>query len=302
MNAPLLSLLLILLLGVCARANSDYFIDITTKEEGVEYQLNGQVKRWAEIETFVRKAILEYGAGDPVMIRVDERTSHQTVLQCLYGLRAAGLKLFHTSVKSRGDFEFGGAFADFTPDERTVRLAQAMMADTIPHLQLKGATFEEALAEIRKEWDQRHRGLPLPVGIREYFTSSDDSGLYRITLEMEDVPFVMALRYVAALSHRRLHCFDGLVALEGFDFIGEGWNSRDYWVSSKVFEGLHLKRDSRAEEVRGAFERLGVKFEPWMKIGLTLEGDRLVAIGTNENLEQIAGILLLLENGFRLVK
>jgi hypothetical protein len=194
------------------------------------------------------------------------------------------------------------AFA--TPPEDTVRRAQAIATETIPHLQLKDSTFEDALSAIRRAWEQRHANDSFPVAITDYQPPEGyrETSPARITLDLKNVPFIEALRYVGTLSGRRLISVSGLVQLERHHWIEEDWVTRGHDVSLEALAALHLKPDSSLADLRRAFQQFGVKLDDWMKLALADSGRQLVVLSYQPQQEQIEGILFLLSNGFHITK
>jgi hypothetical protein len=194
------------------------------------------------------------------------------------------------------------AFAQ--PSEATVRRAQALATDTIPRLQLKEATFEDALASIRRVWEQRYPNDPFPVGLTDYRPPDGyrETNAARITLDLKGIPFVEALRYIGTFSGRSLISVSGLAQLERHSWIEEDWVTRAHDVSPEALSALHLKPDATGAELRRAFQQFGIKLDDWMKLGMTPTGKQVVVLSYQPQQEQIAGVLFLLTNGFRISK
>ena len=108
----------------------------------------------------------------------------------------------------------------------------------------------------------------------------------------------------------------------------EDFTTTDFCASSEVIAGLGLKADSSPQEVKNAFERLGIKFRAGMKAALleppspeevkkalkhegvdinelspeTFENKRLVVTNTFSEMHKIEGIIFLLSQGFKISK
>jgi hypothetical protein len=175
------------------------------------------------------------------------------------------------------------------------------MTETIKHLVLKEATLEEALQIIGHEWEQRRLGESLPVAISDFDPPEGPRSGYtaRITLDLKNIPFIEALRYVAAMSDRQFNPKNGLVQLEGYPFSRmEDWSMRTHDVSPKALAKINREGGPAPVDVRRFFQNLGVKLEDWMKVVLIDEGRRIVVLSADPQQEQIAGILHLLGEGF----
>ena len=70
-------------------------------------------------------------------------------------------------------------FAQPSPTEDSVRRAQAVATEVLPRLQFKNATFEDALAAIRRAWDERHPNDPLPVALTDEPRSVQKANSYQ---------------------------------------------------------------------------------------------------------------------------
>ena len=195
-------------------------------------------------------------------------------------------------------------FAQPSPTEDSVRRAQAVATEVIPRLQFKNATFEDALAAIRRAWDERHPNDPLPVALTDYQPPNGyrETNPARITLDLKNVPWIEALRYIGTLSGRRLISLSGLVQLERHPWIEEDWITRAHDVAPAALAALHLKPDSSGDDLRRAFKQFGVQLDDWMKLGMIASGQQIVVLSYQPQQEQIAGILFLLGNGFHITK
>jgi hypothetical protein len=191
-----------------------------------------------------------------------------------------------------------------TPSNDTVRRAQAIATEIIPHFRLNDETFEEALSAIRRVWDERHPNDSFPVALTDYGPPGDprEANPAKITLDLKDITFLEALRDIGLLSGRNLHSLSGLVQLERHSWIEEDWITREHNISPAALAALHLEPDSSNTDLRRAFQDFGVKLEDWMKLALSHSGQKLIVLSNPDQQEQIEGILFLLGNGFRITK
>lgn len=201
-------------------------------------------------------------------------------------------------------FCVAGAKAQGMPSGESVRRAEVIATETIPRLELKEATFEEALKMIQRAWDERHPTEPLPIGLSDYQPPEGyrETQPARITLDLKNVPFLEALHYIGRLSGRHLVSLGGVIQMERYRWIEEGWTTRVHEVTPKALAALHLKPDSSGEELRRGFQQLGVRLDDWMNLGMTPSGQGIFVHAYPSQQEQIAGILFLLNNGFRITK
>ncbi|HQW29866.1 MAG TPA: hypothetical protein PK529_11810 [Verrucomicrobiales bacterium] len=196
------------------------------------------------------------------------------------------------------------AVAEPTPSADEVRRAQAMVTETIPHVHFTDIPFDDALTAIRGEWDQRFPNDPFPVALTDYRPPEGyrETNPARITLDLKNVPFIEALRYIGILSGRHLVSVSGLVILESYGWIEEDWSTRLHDVSPAALAALNLKSDSSSDDLRRAFKQFGVKVDDLKKVGLVNSGQQIVVASYQAQQEQVAGILFLLGNGFSITK
>jgi hypothetical protein len=197
-----------------------------------------------------------------------------------------------------------GAFAQSAPTEKSVELAHAFATEAIPHLQLKDATFAESLATIRRAWVERHPNDSFPVAVTDYRPAEGyrETNPATITLDLKNIPFMEAVRYVGTFSGRSLISVSGLIQLEGISWIQEDWITRAHDVTPAALAALGVRPNSPAEDLRRGFQQFGVTFENWMKVAPTTTGGQIVVLSYRAQQEQIAGILFLLGNGFRITR
>jgi hypothetical protein len=183
------------------------------------------------------------------------------------------------------------------PPERFQR-AEKMFNERIPRLELKDATFEEALATIRKVWDAVHPGETFSVALIDFNLEGHEL-LHRpkFTVDWQNVTYGEALRDIAKLSHIE---FEQNGALQSFTstYGGEDWYYREFPLSDELLAKLEAHTGMNGKTPREIFTKLGIKFEPWM-VSFRKNGVLLVANYQPQN-EQIAGILHLVEQGFRI--
>lgn len=186
-----------------------------------------------------------------------------------------------------------------------VKRSEALYTESIPHLTISKAPLEEALAVIRRLWEQSHPMDSFPVGINDYEQTPEerkgDNPL--VTLELKNVPYIEALRAVGFLTFRRLLEKNGMVQFEQITgLIIEDWSTEIHPLPSAVRDSLRLSNEATPAQVQKAFENFGVRFEQGMMAALADSGKRLIVRNTAPQQQQIAGILLLLKNGFEIQK
>lgn len=191
-----------------------------------------------------------------------------------------------------------------SPSPVAVQRADALVTETIPHFSLKNATFQEALDSVRLAWNERHPDEPFPIGLTAFLTPQGYRAEYpaHITLDLKDVPYIEALRYIADLSGRGFRVRQGLPQFEHVTWIEEGWVTRIHEITPVVLTGLKLRSDSSVDDIRQALAGLGVTLEDWMKPILIAGGSHLGLTSYNSQQEQIAGIITLLGNGYKISK
>lgn len=191
-----------------------------------------------------------------------------------------------------------------SPSPASIKRADALVSETIPHLSLKNATFEQALDSVRIAWNERHPTEPFPVGLTAFLPAQGYREEYpaHITLDLKDVPFIEALLYIADLSGRGFRVRQGLPQFEDVTWIEEGWVTRIHDITPNVLASLKLLPSSSVEDIRRAFAELGVNLEDWMKPTLLADGSRMALTSYDSQQEQIAGIITLLRSGYKISK
>jgi hypothetical protein len=200
------------------------------------------------------------------------------------------------------------ALASFThaqsPSLTSIERANALVTETIPHLSLNKATFEQALETVRRIWSEQRAGDQLPIGTTAFLSPQGyrDENPAQITLDLKNVPFIEALKYIADLSGRAFRVRQGLPQFERITWIEEGWVTRVHEITPEVLTHLKLMPDSSATDVRRALVTLGVNLEEWMKPTLIADGSHLGLTSYQAQQEQISGIITLLRNGYKISK
>ena len=192
------------------------------------------------------------------------------------------------------------------PSAAAIKRTEALIAETIPHLDLKDATPEQALDAVRAAWKERHPDVPFPVGVANIGlpdTWKKDKPVH-ITLELKDVPFYEALTYLADFSGWSFSLCNGLVQIENRSFNGfvEDWYTTTHDIPPKALASLKLHRGSTSEEVRSALAAYGVELEDWEKPFLAKDGKSVALTCLPAKHQEIAGIIALLGKGFKISK
>ncbi|MFN0129253.1 MAG: hypothetical protein ACKV19_21500 [Verrucomicrobiales bacterium] len=221
---------------------------------------------------------------------------HAVGAHLTFGMKAASFLIW---------VALSGAALAQSEQSAAVERSEALHSETIPHLMISKAAIDEALAVVRRIWEQKHPNEPFPVGI----TSSEVAGAEGratqplITLDLKNVPYIVALRSIAILGDFYLKEKSGFVQLERIaGKIVEDWSTETYELTQRVRDALGLRFDSTPTQVQTSFEKFGVKFEQGMMAALDSSGKLLSVRNMPRQQHQIAGIVLLLENGYEIKK
>ena len=186
------------------------------------------------------------------------------------------------------------------PELSTRTSMEALRKSKIPMLSLNKQTFEESFAEIEVEWRKQHPDLSFPVALADYRNESEHASGPLITLNLKEVPFVEALGYLGESSKRRLVERPGILQIEDVGGIVEDWYVEIHPLEPGTAKKLGLGESPTSADVAAAYARYGVKLEAWMEIRLS--GNKLILMANKPQHQQIAGINLLLEQGFTITK
>jgi hypothetical protein len=192
------------------------------------------------------------------------------------------------------------------PSDAAVRRVQSLYSETLPVLRLREVSLQEALDEVRTEWEKHHPKEIFPVTITDYRAVSSGAPyerVERITVDLSDIPYIEALQQLARLSRREIHAHGDIIQFESHDgIIVEDYISREFPASPELLAALGLKPESDSVAIRGAFERYGLEFNQYMKFVYIPSRQVLVAMCFQPQQEQIAGLLFLLRKGFHIAK
>jgi hypothetical protein len=184
-------------------------------------------------------------------------------------------------------------------EDRTVQaISEALRSSKIAKLELTKATFEDALALIRAEWERQHPALDFPVALAQY--ERDQGYPPLVTMSVHEVPFIKALQYVGESSRRRLVKRSDLLTFEDFGLIIEDWITKSHPASEDLLTKLGIGKHPTAEELASAYAHYGVQLDDWMKLGY--HDGFIIVFALDEQQEQIAGINHLLSHGFKITK
>ena len=178
----------------------------------------------------------------------------------------------------------------------------ALREGKIAMLVIEKATFEEALNQIRQEWSQQHPDWPFPVATTDYeppdVMRHDQPPL--VSFKVKDVSFLTALRYLGDSTKRRLAASPGLLRMEEVAWIEEDFYTKSYPMSDKLRRILGISSTSTQAEIEETYKPYGVNVGDWMR--LRIVEDSIEILGYDLEHQQIAGINVLLENGFKIIK
>jgi hypothetical protein len=189
------------------------------------------------------------------------------------------------------------------PPVSTASGLAALRTSMIPKLELDHRTFDEAFLLISQTWKQQHPELEMPVAIVEFrnpLIEEEGASHPRIvTMRLTNVTFIDALRFLCDSSYRRLVENPTIVRIEerGPGIIEE-WDTQIHKTPESVLQGLGLGRNPSAKELVATYSRYGLKFEEWTAISYA--SGTLIVTATQRVHQQVAGINLLLENGFEI--
>lgn len=177
-------------------------------------------------------------------------------------------------------------------------ISEALRTSKIAKLELNNATFENALAVVRTEWERQHPTLDFPVSIANYEKGQGYPTL--ITMSLREVPFIKAIQYIGETTRRRLIERPELLTLEEAGLIVEDWITKSHPASEELLGRLGLGKHPTAADLTSAYARYGVKLSDWMKI--SYHNGSIIVFAYEPQQEQIAGINFLLSQGFKITK
>ncbi|WP_411825383.1 hypothetical protein [Luteolibacter sp. AS25] len=178
----------------------------------------------------------------------------------------------------------------------------ALREGKIAMLVLEKATFEEALNQVQQEWSKQHPNWPFPVGTTDY--NPPDVMRHEqpplVSFKVKDVSFITALRYLGDATKRRLSASPGLLRMEEVAWIEEDYYTKSYPMSEKLLKTLGLSSTSTQAEIEETYKPYGVHLGDWMRLRI-VDGS-IEILGYDREHQQIAGINVLLDNGFKIIK
>ena len=199
--------------------------------------------------------------------------------------------------------------AQTAPAPDVDRRTRFFLVETIAKLDLEQVSLQEGLNVVRREWEGRHPDETFPVGLSEATEADGKVPKALITLKMQNLPFVEAVRYVGALGRKTLVEQHGLYILRNHRPEDVDWNTREYFLRSEALSALLDKQSTDKGAVcRAITELLGTEN------GATADGpehikmawlpveNRLVVQAYPGQHDQIKGIVAVLNRGYKLVK
>jgi hypothetical protein len=187
------------------------------------------------------------------------------------------------------------------PPTSTDKPFAALHTSKIPTLEVDHLTFEEALTKIREAWKQQHPELTFPVALVGHRRLENDrNGVAArpiLSMQLTNVPFIEAIRYLCDATGRHLIENPGLLRIGDIGTeIVEDWVTKSYPTSDVVLRGLGLGVNPTREELESVYAHFGLKLDEWMAISYF--NGKLIVTAANRQHQQIAGINMLIENGF----
>ena len=183
--------------------------------------------------------------------------------------------------------------------QRIVARLETLYREEIPLLELKQVTPQDGLGIIRAHWERAHPKETFPVVWGDHAETA--SRVELMTLNLQNIPYIEAVKYVASFGLRHLEQREGLLVM--LPAVGHGkddWSVVVHPITPQVLTGLGIKKDSPSDKIVAAFRQFGVSWEDWMKIGLYPDGTQIVIAAPEEQRSQVAGIILLLRSGFKI--
>jgi len=140
---------------------------------------------------------------------------------------------------------------------------QAFVAERLPEINLKDASFDEAIAELERVWTKQFPELEFPIAEIEYERVEGKRGDIEssITLSLRDLPYYEAFKYIAILSGRSIKNVNNLIVAEQGVWIEESHlSTRVVPVSKKALEFLEITREMKSKEIMTKLESVGIRF------------------------------------------
>ncbi|MFA6564381.1 MAG: hypothetical protein WCV00_20930 [Verrucomicrobiia bacterium] len=183
--------------------------------------------------------------------------------------------------------------------------------DTIPHLKLSNAGFFEAFDAVRVLWEKSHPDMPFlfgvgcfhPVRFAETAPGKAEPQTLGVTLDVKNVPYLVALRMIADICGYKLNETSGTLKLIGLTGINEDWGDGVYPVTPKVLKALGLNTKSSKKDVTSALKRFGIEFSrEHYDASISEDGKAICIRNLDDQLAHFRTILFLLEKGFKITK
>jgi len=206
----------------------------------------------------------------------------------LLGLMALSLNSLHSKPATESANEFPGV----------------LYLRKIGNLSLDHVSFKQAIEEIENHWLKAFPDQPFPVSLIEpdaQVAQSASAG-NNITLELTDVPYIMALKYVCDLSGYELHDNGEMTSIQLAEH-SEDLRTEVHSVSAKAKDSLHIAKDITRSALEVALRELDIEFnEPIMKAVWDDDSLSIIMHNTIEQHEKLRVILQLLDKNFSISK
>lgn len=197
------------------------------------------------------------------------------------------------------------------PEHSLEASLRAWEISTIATFELDHASFDEAFAKLKQEWQKQHPDLSMPLAVATY--DPELGKRPNITMSLKQVPFSAALQYLGEASQQRLARNTAFPRVDlGKEMDHDEGITKTYRITPEVAAKLGLEPGSSRDAIHAALERFGIQFPAWAPAsfirGHAADGKNqdpagapelfLILMGEPEQHEMVAGVSRLLEKGF----
>ncbi|MFA5192848.1 MAG: hypothetical protein WC740_19230 [Verrucomicrobiia bacterium] len=196
------------------------------------------------------------------------------------------------------------------PFEYEMKFYEQFKRDTIPHLKLKEASFIEAVGTVKDFWEKSHPDMPFlfgmgfqPVRFVETTSGKTEPDTLKVTLDVKNVPYLVALRMILDICGYKLKETSGTLKLIAMSGIPEDWTDSVYPVTPKVLKALGLNTKSSKNDVTNALKRFGIEFSrEFYSAAISVDGTAICIRNHVDQQAHFQTILFLLGKGFKITK
>ncbi len=192
------------------------------------------------------------------------------------------------------------------------KVYERLTHDTIPHLKLEDANFFEAMGVVKDFWEKNHPDMPFLCGVGHFCPTDvyrtadgklEPSNTPRVMLDVKNIPYLVAVRYIADICGYTLKTKSGTLKLFGFQGINEGWSESFNLVTPAVLKALGLNKTSPKQDVMIALKSFGIEFSREFYEASLWEGSDVIHMrNLDEQQDRLRVILFLLKKGYKITK